>query len=166
MEELVTNNVPEQEPQAPITEEIVEIAPKKKLSTKMLVIIGASLAALIALIVILFIPSKFERVKNEAVDIAGQVSSRGKDNFTIDTYPYEDTNMSASLIAALAPSTQENALKAIKHVNSEFGFSSSLYDDMMHTSAIMGRQSAENKNYRVTWTYHPSEGLEVTYYKK
>lgn len=36
---------------------------------------------------------------------------------------------------------------------------------MLETSARMGRQREENDKYRVTWTYHPDEGLEVTYEK-
>ena len=46
------------------------------------------------------------------------------------------------------------------------GFSDSLYQDMLNTSAIMGRQSEENEKYRVKWSYHPDDGLEVTYEKK
>ena len=30
----------------------------------------------------------------------------------------------------------------------------------------MGRQSEENEKYRVKWSYHPDDGLEVTYEKK
>ena len=45
-------------------------------------------------------------------------------------------------------------------------FSDSLYQDMLNTSAIMGRQSEENEKYRVKWSYHPDDGLEVTYEKK
>ena len=37
---------------------------------------------------------------------------------------------------------------------------------MMKTTALMGRQSAETDKYKVSWTYHPDNGLEVTYEKK
>ena len=29
-----------------------------------------------------------------------------------------------------------------------------------------GRQSSENEKYKVSWTYHPDDGLKVTYEKK
>ena len=70
-----------------------------------------------------------------------------------------------SSAALLASRTQEKALEAIKYVNKELGFNGSLYNRMLETNAIMGRQSEENDKYRVTWTYHPDEGLEVTYEK-
>ena len=111
---------------------------------------GVILAVVAILAVILLIPSHFERVKDDAVQIAGQISSRSKNEFTIDTYPYENTNMKPSLIAMLAPRSQENALKAIKYVNEEFGFGSYLYDQMMETTALMGLQSEENDNYKKT----------------
>lgn len=140
---------------------------KPKLSKKKLIIlISAIVAVIAAVIIICAIPSRFERVKNEAAKIAGEISSRGDDNFTIDTYPYEDTNMSSAQIAMLAPETQSKALAAIKYVNEELGFNGSLYDRMLQTNALMGRQSEENDKYRVSWTYHPDEGLEVTYEKK
>ena len=138
-------------------------APKKKKKLKIIAIVAVVVAVIAA---VLFMPSEFERVKDKAVDIAGQVSSRGDNNFTIDTYPYEDTKMSASMIAALAPETQDDALDAIQYVNEAFGFSSSVYTKMLKTSAAMGRQSESNEKYIVSWTYHPDEGLEVTYTKK
>ena len=54
---------------------------------------------------------------------------------------------------------------AQRHVKRALGFSDSLYQDMLNTSAIMGRQSEENEKYRVKWSYHPDDGLEVTYEK-
>ena len=145
----------------------IEKPSKKHLFTKKkLLVLGVILAVVAILAVILLIPSHFERVKDNAAEIAGQISSRSKNEFTIDTYPYEDTTMKPSLIAMLAPRSQENALKAIKYVNEEFGFGSYLYDQMMETTALMGLQSEENDNYKVTWKYHPDEGLEVTYLKK
>ena len=111
-------------------------------------------------------PSRFERVKDKAVDIAGQISSRGDDNFTIDTYPYEDTNMKPELIALLAPDSQRDALEAIQYVNEELGFNGALYDQMLKTNALMGVRTEENDKYKVSWTYHPDDGLEATYEKK
>lgn len=139
--------------------------PKRKLSKKVLVAIIAAAVAVIAIVAALLIPSEFERVKNECVQIAGRVTGSG-DYFEIDTYPDEYENLDSTVAAILAPSTQENALKAIKYANEALGFNGSLYSQMLETTALMGRQSAETSKYRVSWTYHPDDGLEVTCEKK
>lgn len=74
--------------------------------------------------------------------------------------------MDAISVAYLLPRAQENALEAIKYANKQLGFNGFLYSKMMETTALMGRQSEENDKYKVSWTYHPDEGLEVTYEKK
>ena len=138
---------------------------KPKMSKKKLAIIAAAAVAVIAIALIVFIPSKFEQVKNECVHIAGMVTGSG-DYFMIDTYPDVYKNMDSTLVSILAPTAQENALEAIRYANEELGFNGSVYSQMMKTTALMGRQSAENDKYKVSWTYHPDEGLEVTYEKK
>lgn len=55
------------------------------------------------------------------------------------------------------------ALYKIKSVNSELGFSSSVYEEMLETRAIDGRQNATAGRYSVSWTYHPDRGMEVMY---
>ena len=55
------------------------------------------------------------------------------------------------------------ALYKIKAVNSELGFSSAVYEEMLETRAIDGRQSATAGRYTVSWTYHPDRGMEVMY---
>ncbi len=140
-----------------------ESTPKKKMSKKKLAIIGG--AAIVALIVlaIILIPSKFKRVQNECVKIAGRIGT-GKNYFSLDTDPYED--MDKTMRAILLPDTQTKTLEAIRYANEQLGFPGSVYSDMMKTSALMGRQSEENSKYKVSWTYHPDHGLEVTYTKK
>lgn len=59
-----------------------------------------------------------------------------------------------------------DSLDGIKFVNEKLGFSNSVYRKMVSTTALMGRQTAENKHFRVSWTYHPSNGLEVMYERK
>ena len=139
---------------------------KTKFTKKKLIIIGGIIIAVVILALIIFIPSEFERVKNDCVQIAGQISYRGDDNFTIDTYPDEYKNMDDLLVSMLLPDAQENALEAIEYANEALGFNGSLYTKMLETSALMGRQSEENNKYKVSWTYHPDDGLEVTYDKK
>ena len=136
-----------------------------KFTKKKLLIIGGIIIAVIAIALVIFIPSKFKRVKNECVQIAGSISG-GKDYFTIDTCPDVYDHMDPTVKAMLLPGAQENALEAIKYANEAFGFNGSVYSQMINTSALMGRQSAENNKYKVSWTYHPDDGLEVTYEKK
>ena len=156
-----------QEEQIVETAEVLDapVVTKPKMSKKKLAIIAAAAVAVIAIALIIFIPSKFERVKSECVQIAGMVTGSG-DYFMLDTYPDEYKNMDSTLVSLLAPRAQENALEAIKYANEELGFNGSIYSQMMNTTALMGRQSAENDKYRVSWTYHPDDGLEVTYEKK
>lgn len=152
------------------TPEIVDTADtsatsKPKATKKKVVIIAAAVVAIIAIALIFLIPSKFERVKNECVQIAGMITGSG-DYFMIDTYPDSYENMDEMLQAVLIPGAQENALEAIKYANKELGFNGSVYSRMMETNALMGRQYEENDKYEVSWTYHPDDGLEVTYEKK
>ncbi len=146
-----------QEAQIVETTEVLDAlaATKPQKSKKKLAIIAVAAIAVIAIALIVFIPSKFERVKSECVHIAGMVTGSG-DYFMLDTLPD----------LMILPDTEENALKAIKYANEELGFNGSVYSQMMNTTALMGRQSAENDKYRVSWTYHPDDGLEVTYEKK
>ncbi len=55
------------------------------------------------------------------------------------------------------------AFDAIKAINKDLGFSSSVENKMLHTSSMDGRQTEESKNATVSWTYHPNRGLEVIY---
>ena len=129
---------------------------KNQFTEKKLIILGGIVIAAVILALVIFVPSKFERVRNECLKIAGMVTGSG-DYFMIDTYPEG---------IYVFPDTQEKALEAIKYANEELGFNGSVYSQMMKTTALMGRQSAENDKYRVSWTYHPDDGLEVTYEKK
>ena len=139
---------------------------KDKFPLKSLLIWEGSFFALVILVVILLTTPHFESVKKDAVRIAGQVQSNNEYSFTIDTYPYEDTEMSPAVITLLAPEARDKALKAIQYVNRELGFDSNLYNTMIETNGAMYLQSEENDDYKVTWEYHLDEGLEVTYYEK
>ncbi|MBQ6851766.1 MAG: Ig-like domain-containing protein [Oscillospiraceae bacterium] len=56
-------------------------------------------------------------------------------------------------------------LYAIEDMNKKIGLPDSLYNDMLKTTWSMGKQqeSFEDIGVKVTWTYHPDKGLEVTY---
>lgn len=138
---------------------------KPKFTKKKIAICGIIVVAVIAIAFAFLHKSKFEKVKDECVQIAGMVTGSG-DYFMIDTYPDVYENMDETVKALLLPGAQENALEAIKYANEALGFNGSVYSQMMNTNALMGRQSAENDKYRVSWTYHPDDGLEVTYEKK
>ncbi|PWJ71571.1 hypothetical protein B0O40_1443 [Ruminococcaceae bacterium R-25] len=151
------------------------VATKKKVSKKKLgIIIGiVGFVAVIAIVlVIVLIPSEFDKVKKECVEIGSGTVTTGKGYFTIDTNPdymseigtggeYEDIVKDALLNVY-----QDNAIEAIQYANKELGFPDSVYSRMLRTNALMGRQSEENGKYVVSWTYHPDDGLVVTYRKK
>ncbi len=140
-------------------------AAKSKLVRKKFVILGVVVVAVIAVAFAFLHKSKFEQVRNECVQIAGMIVGNG-DYFTIDTYPDSYENIDDNLKALLLPDIQKNALEAIRYANEELGFNDSVYSKMMKTTALMGRQNEETDKYKVSWTYHPDNGLEVTYEKK
>lgn len=131
---------------------------------KKLAIIGgivAALAIVAVVAIVLFVPSKFDRVKKECKEIAGSISA-GKGYFTIETIPDSWDDFDPDVRDLLLISHQQDALDAMKHANEELGFPG-VYSLMMSTTALMGRQSEENKKYKVTWSYHPDDGLTATY---
>jgi len=140
---------------------------KLKLTKKKIIIfvVILAIAVIAAIASALFVPSKFESVMNECVHIAGQVVGSG-DYFMLDTYPDEFDNMDERVVLLLKDTVQENTLEAIRYANNELEFNGSLYSRMLETTSLMGRQSEENRQYKVSWTYHPDDGLEVTYEKK
>lgn len=158
-------NTIEQPGQVTNTETDIQSEAKKKMPKKTLIITGAVLVAIVVAAIVLLRGSEFKKVEREALQIAGTIRS-GSNYFTIDTYPDEYENMDELVATVLKSSAQENAIEAIKYANEALGFTGALYSDMMKTTAIMGRQTEENNKYKVSWTYHPDDGLEVTYEKK
>ena len=53
--------------------------------------------------------------------------------------------------------------QAGKDINKVLGFDESLYERMSRTNALAGMQSETGNGVRVSWDYHPKNGLEVTY---
>lgn len=73
----------------------------------------------------------------------------------IDTNPYDIDGGSTTYLT--------RATAAIKSINSYFNVPSYVYDDMLSTRALDGRQTYENNKISIYWRYHPDSGLEVTY---
>ncbi len=138
---------------------------KAKFTKKKFIVSGVIFVAIIIAIIFVFTyESEFKKIKGEVVEIAGVLSAVGDDYFTVDTYPESHfENFDSWMVEVLSPDIQENALEAIKFANEKLGFNSYLYSKMLDTTALMGRQSEENDKYKVSWTYHPDAGLEVTY---
>lgn len=130
--------------------------------------IGGLVAVATVIVMSLVIPheSKFTKVASKCTSLAGVLTggTEKDDYFTIDTYPefYFDSLDPAGKVL-LRPRMESGALEAIQYANKELGFNGSLYYRMLETNAFMGRQREENDKYRVSWTYQPDEGLEVTY---
>lgn len=56
-----------------------------------------------------------------------------------------------------------DAFEAIQTINSDLGFNDAVEQQMLATSALMGRQTAESDDATVSWTYHPDQGLVAIY---
>jgi hypothetical protein len=85
----------------------------------------------------------------------------GSDYLSIDTNPYNyDSDNSLSTKYASA------ALSAIRLINAKLELPSYLYEEMLSTRALDGRQSYSGEKVNVSWRYHPDNGLEVMYSAK
>lgn len=72
----------------------------------------------------------------------------------IDTNPYNISDYLSNV-----------ALGYITEMNSKLGFPEYVYQEMLRTSYLQGKQTETFGLVSVTWSYHPSEGLECTYKK-
>ena len=75
----------------------------------------------------------------------------------IDTNP---SNISGGSLS------QDSALNEIQKFNKFFGLPDWIYQEMLKTRAIDGRQLEEFDKVTVSWSYHPDYGLEVIHRKK
>ena len=55
------------------------------------------------------------------------------------------------------------AFDYVEKVNAELGFTEALFKKIGKTRVLDGTLSDENDLVKVTWTYHPDNGFEVTY---
>lgn len=121
---------------------------------------------------LLFNGSPFQTIAEQiAADYpsAGLMTAADGSYLKIDTNPEDDDTDVEDMTYSeyqeyMAVLTDSN--DAIKFVNGELGFSEALYEKMSNTNSLMGQQSEENKQYRVSWSYHPDNGLEVMYEKR
>lgn len=145
-----------------ISNAAANLGPKKK-------VVFAAIAFVVIVATIIGISSYnknfFGRVVSQMLDeypYADNTRARDGSYMKIDTNPNDEDDDSISYNRAAA----RDSLNAIKFVNEKLGFSDSLYQKMLSTTALMGRQTEENKKFVVTWSYHPDKGLEVIYEKK
>ncbi len=80
-----------------------------------------------------------------------------------ESYLMIDTNPSNISGGSLS---QDSALNEIQKFNKFFGLPDWIYQEMLKTRAIDGRQLEEFDKVTVSWSYHPDYGLEVIYRKK
>ena len=73
----------------------------------------------------------------------------------IDTNPYNQKGGDSRLIEA--------GLDHIETLNKALGLPDWLYEEMLKTRALDGRQKESIDNVTVTWSYHPDQGMEVIY---
>ena len=76
--------------------------------------------------------------------------------FTIDTNPY---NVDQGL------GDNPFAIRAVKQINEAMNLPAYLNDEINSTNSLMGRreESFEDIGIKVIWSYHPNNGLEITY---
>ena len=81
------------------------VSASSKFTKKKIAIIAAAAVAVIAVALVFLIPSKFEKVRRECVQIAGTVTGSG-DYFMLDTLPDIYENMDETVKAMLLPRAQ------------------------------------------------------------
>lgn len=145
----------------------------KAWSKKRKIITGAVAAVVVVAAVVsigLLRGSVFDRLVSDILDkypYANNARAADGSYLKLDTNPRDqDVDDLTQAEYTVFKQTQDDTVKAIQFANEELGFSSSVYDQMMETTALMGMQSEENGKYRVSWSYHPNKGLEVRYEKK
>ena len=131
---------------------------KKKINENLLIIIIVVAVLLVLSIIIAVITS----IKNkpdlkevfEKVDCDDYYCELADDEsyLQIDTNPLDIDDYTSSI-----------AWEYVEDVNKELGFTDALFQRMGQTRALDGTMQEENKDIKVSWTYHPDNGFEVTY---
>lgn len=151
---------------ASVKDKLAQMPPKKR---RMLLGGGAVVLVLLVVLLVAGRQSKLEKIQSYiAKEYSLAPCSRASDDscLEIDTNPLDqdidDLDYAAYVVFA---ARQEDALNAIQYANEQLGFPASVYQKMMSTTALMGRQSHTGSKYTVSWSYHPDHGLEVLYEK-
>lgn len=134
------------------------VAVQQQKNKRIPVIIGGVCVAIVA-VVLLFGKIggsiNFEKEFAEIADESWCVIASDGSYMSIDTNPLDIDDYYGS-----------EAVNAIEEINKTLGFSDSVYKKMMQTRSLDGRVSEENDKFKVSWTYHPDDGMEVMYEKK
>ena len=131
---------------------------------------GVGIVAILAIIMGLAGGSKFDRIVSDMLKqypYANNARAADGSYLTIDTNPNDkDVDDLLYTEVDLFYKQQNDSMEGIQYVNKELGFSDAVWQKMLQTTSLMGRQTEENEKYRVSWSYHPDSGLEVMYEKK
>lgn len=92
--------------------------------------------------------------------------SEDRSYLKLDTIPLDEDGLELMNIILLYNEDGEHqydTYNGIKFVNEKLGFNNAVIERMEHTTKEMEQQRAENKQFVVTWSYQPYDGLEVMY---
>lgn len=133
-------------------------APVKKKKSKLPVIIGVAAAVIVVIVAIICSSgsgANFEKVYNDyGAGVSGITLSSDKKSISLDTNPFDIDDY-----------TNTETFSALSLINDALGLPDSLYSKMLDTSALDGRVTDEYDGIKVSWKYHPDNGLEVVYEK-
>lgn len=126
------------------------------ISTQTIAIIMIAAVVVISIIVVILVMR--ERNKVDFNDFRDRLDSSYCEISDDGTYMTIDTN----------PDDEEDYFSAeayadIEYVNEELEFPDSVMKKMDETRALDGRLEEEYNGIKVSWTYHPDDGLEVMY---
>jgi ribosomal protein L40E len=127
---------------------------KKKKSPVPLI---AGAAAIVIIVIILLTGSSgpnLKKIYSDLCDPAWAAVASDGSYLAIDTNPFD-----------IEEQTDFDALDAISLINAKFGFPESVYQRMLETRSMDGRQTQTLNDITASWTYHPDSGLEVMYEK-
>lgn len=131
---------------------------KKKINQNLLIIIiVAAVLLVLGVIIAVFASAKNKPDLKEAfekIDCDYYYCDLAEDG----SYLQIDTNPSD-----LDDYTSTIAWEYVEDVNKELDFTEALSKKMEQTRALDGTMEEENDDVKVSWTYHPDNGLEVTY---
>lgn len=54
-----------------------------------------------------------------------------------------------------------NAVMSVDCLSLRLGLSDAVHESILDTTALMGRQDADDGDYHYSWSYHPSNGLDL-----